>query len=127
MRPREPRKPRVLRRFGRLLATAFVLLYGVLLIGEGFEGLGTEGAALVAILVYTAISIVAAWLNDRAGGAMLVVASVALASFGAIAADGNPVTTAAILGGPFLFSGAALMLASALHEQWRDEQKGYRQ
>jgi hypothetical protein len=127
MRTREPWKPRVLRRFGRLLATAFALLYGVLLVGDVFEESRAEGAALVAILVYTAIGIVTAWLNDRVGGGMLVVASVALASFGAIAAEGNPVTAAATLGGPFLLSGAALMLASTLHEQWRDEQEGYRQ
>lgn len=127
MRTRESWKPRVLRRFGRLLATAFVLLYGVLLIGEGFEELGAEGAALVAILVYTAMSIVTAWLNDWVGGAMLVVASVALASFVAIAAERNPVIAAALFGGPFLLSGAALLLASALHEQWRDEQEGCRQ
>jgi hypothetical protein len=119
MTPREPWKPRVLRRFGGLFATGFALFYGTLLIGETVGDLNAERGALVGLLVYTAISAFVGWLNQRAGGAMLVVASVALASFVVVAAERDQVSAAALIGGPFLVAGLALLLAAGLHDEWR--------
>ncbi len=106
-----------------MLATAFALVYWVFIIGEGFDGLGGERAALLVLLVFTALSVVGGWLSDRVGGAMLVVAGVALAGFVAIAADRNEVIAAVVMGGPFVLAGEALLLAAAL----RGERPGARQ
>ena len=119
MTPREPWKPRVLRRFGRLLATAFALLYTALVIGKRSDGFNAEGASLIALLAYTVLSAFVSWLNDRVGGAMLAVASVALASFVGVVAERNQISAAAFMGGPFLLAGLALLLASGLREEWR--------
>lgn len=127
MTPREPWKPRILRRFGRLLATVLAVFYVVTLVGdgiaEGFDIPDAETAAVVAVFSYTAVSMVAAWLNDRVGGAMLLVASVALATLVATTAGRNHAIAAVVIAGPFLFAGAALLLAAALHDQWRYERE----
>ena len=128
MTPREPWKPRILRRFGRLLATALALFYVVSLIGEGiaegFDIPDAETAAVVAVFTYAAVSTVGAWLNDRLGGAMLVVASVALAILVATTAGRNHAIVAAVIGGPFLLAGLALLLAATLHQRWRHALEG---
>ena len=127
MTPREPWRPRILRRFGRLLATAFAVFYVVMLIGdaaaEGLHRPDAETAAVVAVFSYTAVSALAAWLNDRLGGAMLVLAGVALACLVALTAGQNLVIAALVIGCPVLLAGAALLLAAALHEQWRYERE----
>ena len=124
MAQREPWRPRILRRTGRVLATAFALVYGVFIIGEGFDGLDAERAALLVLLVFAALSVVGGWLSDRVGGAMLVVAGVALAAFVAIAADRNEIIAAVVMGGPFLLAGEALLLAAALRQDRRGERQG---
>ena len=107
-----------------MLATAFALVYGVFIIGEGVDGLDAERAALLALLAFTALSVVGGWLSDRVGGAMLVVAGVALAAFVAIAADRNEIIAAVVMGGPFLLAGEALLLAAALRQDRRGERQG---
>jgi len=119
MTRRQPWKPRVLRRFGRLLATAFALLYTAVVIREVSDGFNARGAALLALLAYAVLSAFVGWLNDRVGGAMLVVAGVALASFFGMVAERNQVSGAAFMGGPFLLAGLALLLAAGLYEEWR--------
>ena len=119
MTRRQPWKPRVLRRFGRLFATAFALLYTALVIREVSNEFNARGAVLIALLAYAVLSAFVGWLNDRVGGAMLVVASVALASFFGIVAERNQVSGAAFMGGPFLLAGLALLLAAGLYEEWR--------
>jgi len=119
MTRRQPWKPRVLRRFGRISATAFALAYTALVAREVSDGFNARGAALLALLVYAVLSAFVGWLNDRVGGAMLVVAGVALASFIAVVADSNQVSGAAVIGGPFLLAGLALLLAAGLYEEWR--------
>jgi hypothetical protein len=127
MTPREPWKPRILSRFGRVLATILALFYVVILIGDSIaEGLhrpNAETAAVVAVFSYSAVSAVAALLTDRVGGAMLVVAGVALACLVALTAGRNHAIAAVVIGGPFLLAGAALLLAAALRDQWRYERE----
>lgn len=124
MARREPWRSRILRRIGRVLATAFALVYWVFIIGEGIDGLDAERGALLALLIFTALSVVGGWLSDRVGGAMLVVAGAALAAFVGIAADRNEVIAAVVMGGPFLLAGEALLLAAALRGERRgDEQE----
>jgi hypothetical protein len=118
MTPREPWKPRLLRRFGRLLATAFALVYTALVVREVSGEFNARGAVLIALLVYAVLSAFVSWLSDRVGGAMLVVASLALASFVGVVAERNQIGAAALIGGPFLLAGLALLLASGLHEEW---------
>jgi hypothetical protein len=118
MTRREPWKPRVLRRVGRLLAIAFALAYTAVVVGEVSGGFNARGAALIALLVYAVLSAFASWLSDRVGGAMLVAAGVALASFIGVVAERNQVSAAALIGGPFLIAGLALLLAAGLHEEW---------
>jgi hypothetical protein len=112
MTPREPSKPRILRRFGRLLATALALFYIAMLVGdgiaEGFDIPDAETAAVVAVFSYTALSMAAAWLNDRVGGVMLILAGVALVSLVAITAGHNRVIASVLIGGPFVLAGAAV-------------------
>jgi hypothetical protein len=119
--PREPWKPRLLRRFGRLLATVLSLFFVVSLIGEGiaegFDVSDGESAAVGVVFAYAAVSTVAAWLSDRLGGAMLVVASVALATLVATTAGRNHAIVAAVIGGPFLLAGAALLSAAAFRDR----------
>lgn len=124
MTRREPWKPRVLRRFGRLLATSFALAYTALVVSEVAGEFNAKGATFVALLLYAVVSAFAGWLSDRIGGAMLVVAGVALAGFVALAAERNQVVATAFIGGPFLLAGLALMLAAGLHEEWLYEQEG---
>lgn len=124
MARREPWRTRILRRTGRVLATAFALVYWVFIIGEGLDGLDAERAALLALLVFTALSVVGGWLSDRVGGAMLVIAGVALAGFVAMAADRNEIIAAVVMGGPFVLAGEALLLAAALRQERRDEAQG---
>jgi hypothetical protein len=95
------------------------LLYTALVIHGISDEFNVRGAALLALLVYAVLSAFVGWLNDRVGGAMLVVASVALASFVAIVAERNQVSGAALMGGPFLLAGLALLLAAGLYEEWR--------
>ena len=123
MTRRQPWKPRVLRRFGRLFATAFALLYTALVIHGISDEFNVRGAALLALLVYAVLSAFVGWLNDRVGGAMLVVASVALACFFGIVADSNQASGAAFIGGPFLLAGLALLLAAGLYDEWRHQQE----
>jgi hypothetical protein len=118
MTAREPWKPRVLRRFGRLLATGFALAYTALVVHEVSGEFNTRGAALIALLVYAMLSAFVSWLSDRVGAAMLVVGGVALAGFFALVAERNQVGAAALIGGPFLLAGLALLLAAGLHEEW---------
>jgi hypothetical protein len=118
MTRREPWKPRVLKRFGRLLATAFTLVYTALVVREVSGEFNARGAAFIALLVYAMLSALVSWLSDRVGGAMLVVAGVALASFVAVVAERNQVGAAALIGGPFFLAGLALLLAASLHEEW---------
>jgi drug/metabolite transporter (DMT)-like permease len=118
MTPREPWKPRVLRRFGRLLATAFALAYTALVMREVSGEFNARGAALVALLLYAVLSAFASWLSDRLGGAMLALASLVLASFVGVVAERNQLSAAALIGGPFLLAGLALLLAAGLHEEW---------
>jgi hypothetical protein len=118
MTPREPWKPRVLRRFGRLLATAFALAYTALVVREVSGEFNARGAVLIALLVYAVLSAFVSWLSDRLGGAMLAVASLALASFVGVVAERNQLSAAALIGGPFLLAGLALLLAAGLHEEW---------
>jgi hypothetical protein len=121
MPPREPWKPRILRRFGRLLATVLALWYVVSLIGagfaEGFDIPDAETAAVVVVFSYAALSTVAAWLNERVGGAMLVVAGLALAILVWVTAGHNRAIASVFIGGPFLIAGAALLLSAALRER----------
>ena len=119
MAPRQPWKPRVLRRFGRLFATVFALLYTAVVVGAILEEFNARGAALLALLLYAVLSAFVGWLNDRVGGAMLVVASVALACFFGLFAERNQVSGVAFIGGPFLLAGLALLLAAGLYEQWQ--------
>jgi MFS family permease len=112
-------KPRVLRRFGRLFATAFVLLYTAVVVRAISEEFNARGAVLLALLVYAALSAFVGWLNDRVGGAMLVIASVALACFFGLVAERNQTSLAAFIGGPFLLAGLALLLAAGLYDEWR--------
>jgi hypothetical protein len=123
MTRREPWKPRVLRRFGRLLATAFALAYTGVVVDRVSGGLNAQGATLIALLLYAVLSAFASWLNDRVGGAMLVVAGVALAGFFALVAERNQLGATALIGGPFLLAGLALLLAAGLHEEWLYEQE----
>jgi MFS family permease len=95
------------------------LLYTAVVIREVSDGFSARGAVLLALLVYAVLSAFVGWLNDRVGGAMLVVASVALASFGGIVAERDQFTAAALIGGPFLLAGLALLLAAGLYEEWR--------
>jgi hypothetical protein len=126
--PREPWKPRILRRSGRLLATALALFYVASAIGagidEGFDVPDGESVAVAVVFAYAAVSAVGAWLNDRLGGAMLVVASVALAILVATTAGRNHAIVAAVIGGPFLLAGLALLLAATLHQRWRHAPEG---
>jgi hypothetical protein len=128
MTRREPWKPRILRRFGRLLAAVLALFYVLTLIGEGvaegFEVPDVETAAVVTVFSYAALSTVVAWLNDRVGGAMLVVAGVALVVLVATTAGRNHAIAATVIGGPFLLAGAALLWAVALEDQWRAARQG---
>lgn len=118
MTPREPWRPRVLRRFGRLLATAFALAYTALVVREVSGELNGRSAALIALLVYAVLSAFVSWLSDRLGGAMLAVASLALASLVGVVAERNQVGAAALIGAPFLLAGLALLLAAGLHDEW---------
>ena len=122
MTRRQPWKPRVLRRFGRLFATTFALLYTAVVIREVSDEFNARGAALLALLIYAALSAFVGWLNDRVGGAMLVVAGVALGCFFGMVAERNQVSGAAFIGGPFLLAGLALLLAAGLYEEWRYRQ-----
>jgi hypothetical protein len=123
MRPREPWKPRVLRRFGRLLATAFALAYTAVVVGEVSGEFNARGATFVALLFCAMLSASVSWLSDRVGGAMLVVAGVALAGFTAMVAERNHIGAAALIGAPFLLAGLALLLAAGLHDEWLIGQK----
>ena len=107
-----------MRRFGRLVATAFGVGYLALAVTEVSDDLNGRTAALIALLVYAVVSAVASWLSDRLGGAMLAVAGVALASLVGVAADRNQVGAAALFGAPFLVAGLALLLAASLHDEW---------
>ena len=118
MTPREPWKPRVLRRFGRLLATASALAYAALVVREVSGEFNARGAALVALLLFAVLGAFVSWLSDRVGGAMLVVASLTLASFVGVVAERNQIGAAALIGGPFLLAGLVLLLAAGLHEEW---------
>jgi len=89
------------------------LVYTALVIREVSDEFNARGAALLALLGYAVLSAFVGWLNDRVGGAMLVVASVALASFFGIVAERNQVSGAAFIGGPFLLAGLALLLGVA--------------
>jgi uncharacterized membrane protein len=111
-----------------VLATVLSLFFVVSLIGEGiaegFDIPDAETAAVAVVFAYAAVSTVAAWLNDRLGGAMLVVASVALAILVATTAGRNHAIVAAVIGGPFLLAGLALLLAATLHQRWRHALEG---
>jgi hypothetical protein len=115
---REPWKPRVLRRFGRLLAAGFALVYTATVVLEVSDEFNARGAALIALLVYVVLAAFVSWLSDRVGGAMLVIGGIALASFLAVVAESNQIGAAALIGGPFLLAGLALLLAAGLHEKW---------
>jgi len=119
MTRRQTWKPRVLRRFGRLFATAFALLYTAVVVREISNEFNARSAVLLALLIYAALSAFVGWLNDRVGGAMLVIASVALACFFGMVAERNQASLAAFIGGPFLLAGLALLLAAGLYEEWR--------
>ena len=126
MMPREPRLARILRRFGRLLTTGFVLLYWALFGGQVFDTLSPGFVAFIAMLAFTTACVVVGWLNDRLGGLMLVVAGVGLAVCAAVAAENAQALAVVLLSAPFLIGGIALMSAAALHEQWWYEQEGDR-
>ncbi len=121
MPPREPWKPRILKRFGRLLATVLALWYVMCLVGagfdEGFDIPDAETAAVAAVFSYCALSTVVAWLNDRVGGAMLVVAALALAVLVPVTAGHNRAIATVIIAGPFLIAGTALLWSAALRER----------
>jgi len=95
------------------------LAYTALVIREVSDEFNARGAALLALLGYGVLSAFVGWLNDRVGGAMLVVASVALACFFGLFAERNQVSGVAFIGGPFLLAGLALLLAAGLYEQWQ--------
>jgi len=118
---RESRPSRMLQRFGRLLAAAFVLFYGAMFAGKLFDAPSAAYVALLAVLAFAAVASIAAWLSDSIGGGMLVVAGVAMAICVAVAAERNPTTAILLLSGPFLIAGLALLSAAAFHAQWRYE------
>ncbi len=121
MPPREPWKPRILRHFGRLLATVLALWYVTCLIGggfdEGFDIPDAETAAVAVVFSYCALSTVVAWLSVRVGGAMLVVAGLALAVLVPVTAGRNIAIATVFISGPFFIAGAALLLSVALRER----------
>jgi ABC-type branched-subunit amino acid transport system permease subunit len=99
------------------------LAYTALVVREVSGELNGRSAALIALLVYAVLSAFVSWLSDRLGGAMLAVASLALASFVGVVAERNQVGAAALIGGPFLLAGLALLLAAGLHDEWLYGQK----
>ncbi len=120
---REPAAPRMLRRFARLLAAAFVLLCGGMFAGKLFDQPSAAYVGLVATLAFAAVAAIVAWLSDWIGGVMLVTAGVALAICVAVAAERIPTAAILLLSTPFLVAGLALLSAAALREQRRYEEE----
>lgn len=89
-----------------------------MVVSEVFGEFNARGATLIVLFLYAVLSAFVSWLSDRVGGAMLVVAGVALAGFFGVVAERNQVSAAALIGGPFLLAGLALLLAAGLHEEW---------
>jgi hypothetical protein len=121
---RESRPSRMLQRFGRLLASASVALYGVMFLGSYFHEPAGAYLALLAVVAIAAAGAVAAWLNDSAGGVMLVGAGVAMAICAGVVAEKNRTAAILLTSGPFLVAGLALLSAAAFHAQWRYKHEG---
>jgi hypothetical protein len=113
-----------------VLATVLALWYVVSLIGSGFdEGFDipdAETAAVVVVFSYCALSTVVAWLSDRVGGAMLVVAGLALAVLVPATAGRNRAIATVIVAGPFVVAGGALLWSVALRDRLHNERESGR-
>ena len=120
---REPWPSRILRRFARVLAMAFVLLYGTLFAGKVFDAPSAGYVAVILALAFAAVAAMAAWLSDSIGGGMLVVAGVALAICAGVAAERDPTVAILLLSAPFLVAGMTLLSAGAMRAQWQYEQE----
>ena len=118
---RESRPSRMLQRFGRLLAAASVALYGAMFLSSFFHEPAGAYLALLAIVAFAAAGAVAAWLSDSGGGVMLVGAGVAMAICAGLVAERNRTAAILLTSGPFLVAGMALLSAAAFHAQWRYE------
>ncbi|MGA2285972.1 MAG: hypothetical protein ABSG55_06860 [Dehalococcoidia bacterium] len=113
MRP-EPTASRILRRFGRVLALAFVALYGVVLAQNLVDDPSRAYIALLAVVGLAAVGAVAAWFDDSTGGGLLVLAGVAMAVCVGVFAERNATSAILYLSAPFLLAGLLVLLAKAL-------------
>lgn len=83
------------------------------MIGGEFER-SLEGAMLAALVIVAVVGVIIAWRREVIGGAIAVIAGVALCIFAYVTAGFNQGFAMAVSGGPFLLAGA-LFLASG----WR--------
>lgn len=120
---REPVAPRLLRRFGRMLAMGFVVIYGVFLVQSLIDEPSAAYVGLLAALAIAAAGAVAAWVDDCVGGGLLLLSAVAMALSGAIFAVKDATTAILYLSVPFLLAGLSVLVARGLSAR-REEQPG---
>ena len=94
---------------------AFVLIAS--LIGgpdpHAVEGAAVEGTALTVLALACLAGVGLAWWRARLGGAVLVVAGLALCIFAAVSAGRNRWSAVLISGAPFLVAGVLLVASRA--------------
>ncbi len=113
-RTRDPWPPRLLRRFGRVLATGFLILFIVLILSQAGSASALRLTALLAVLAYTAVATVAAWIDVRLGALMLAVAGAGLAAVVLAVAVHSAASAAAFMAAPFLLAAAMLFVSDLL-------------
>ncbi len=93
---------------GRMAATAFTALYLFLFARQGVENVTFEIVALVFLLGAVGLAVVAAWYSARWGVIGLTASGLALAAFAALVVRHDQVSTALILGVPYIITAALL-------------------
>jgi len=108
---------RIARGIGTLAAVFWPLALLASAIAETLGGAlagAREGAMLAALVIVAVVGVVIAWRREAIGGAIAVIAGVALCIFAYVTAGFNQGFAMAVSGGPFLLAGV-LFLAS----RWR--------
>jgi hypothetical protein len=82
------------------------------LIEEGFGAIETEGMVLGALVGVAVIGVVVGISNEETGGAIALVAGIALAVFAAVTAGRNHWLAILVSGVPFMISGTLFMLSA---------------
>jgi hypothetical protein len=97
----------------RMAAAAVTALYLYIFARQGMEKVTFEIGALVLLLGAVGLAVVAAWYSARWGVIGLTASGLALAAFAALVAQHDQVSTALVLGVPYIMTAALLWYGTA--------------